>query len=180
MRTVPLVRSLFTVVPLLLSLLVAGVASAQTPLVPYPEWISLGAGETGHDVLNVNLSYSFQPEHIAWHVAAEYNGEFPAFGGPVDRYLAGLNAGAGLRQVHSFFLTAQFIGPALMVRKETDVNGTVTRSILPGIMAVAQFYVKPLGPLLPEMGVGVELFGNATSAGFYRGLRFGLIFNNGL
>ncbi|HET6569234.1 MAG TPA: hypothetical protein VFG50_14800 [Rhodothermales bacterium] len=163
-----------------LFLLGAGSVSAQTPIVPYPEWICLGAGETSHDILNVNLSYNFQPGRVAWHIAAEYNGAFPAFGGPVDRYLAGLNAGAGLRQVHPFFLMAEFIGPALMVRKLTDMNRVTTRSVLPGVTAVAQLYIKPLGPLLPEVGIGMELHGTATSAGFYRGLRFALLFDNGL
>lgn len=166
-----------------------GQAAAQSPVVPYPEWISLGFGTwsphagSGGSVnrnLSANLSYNFQPRRTAYHIAAEYDGDAAIlFGGP-QFYLAALNVGVGRRQVLPFFVAAQFIGPSLRLQKRSNIDGSTHRSISPGIMADFQLYLKPFGPLLPELGLGVELFGNAGVSGVYRGLRFAILFNNAL
>jgi len=169
---------------LLLSLVPAALdtAIAQTPNTRYAEWINIGFGITKPWVsqwalpADASLSYNFQPRNRAYHVSIEYAGDIPVMGDP-RHYTVALNTGMGKRQVGKYHMLAQFIGPALTYNKKTR-GDEVSRSVSPGLAANLQFYIKPLAFIIPEIGVGIDLFGNLNVSRSFYGVRFVLMMNN--
>lgn len=174
-----------TVILLLLGLVPTALdtAIAQTPNTRYAEWINIGfgtikpRGSRWAIPVDANLSYNFQPGHRAYHVSIEYAGDFPIMGGDPIYYTVALNTGMGKRQVGKYHMLAQFIGPALTYNKKTR-GDEVSRSVSPGLAANLQFYIKPLAFIIPEIGVGIDLFGNLNVSRSFYGVRFALMMNN--
>ena len=176
-------RSLLLVV----GLLVPVAAAAQRPAGTDGVWMTLGAGAVnGSDGVDLHASYSFARQQTAFQLAYDYTGAL--WGG--DDWASTLSAGIGRRTTGRAFLMAQFVGPALTYRVREPAEVLVppgvpypfqpSRRLHPGLAANAQFYVKPLAFVLPEVGVGMEVFGNLNMVQTFYGLRLSLVVHNTL
>ena len=171
----------------LLTALAFSPASAQKPLASYGEWIGLGIGASHPpDGVSSNLSYSFERSSMPVQVALDYAGDLALSGGEPAFYSAALSAGIGRRAFGKYYLLAQFVGASVAYhKKEREIpfgegapGEEVVRRIGPGLAASAQFYVKPLAFAIPEVGVGVELFGNLNFVRSFYGFRISLLIHN--
>lgn len=143
--------------------------------------MTLGVGPMTPDGIDLSLSYCFARGEIAYRGALDYGGEFAIFGDP-SYYSILLNGQVGRRSFSRYFLLAQFAGPSVVYYVERHIEGTgnerVRRRISPGLALDAQFFAKPLGLFLPEIGVGMEVFANLNLLQSFYGLRISILFHN--
>ncbi|NBC18957.1 MAG: hypothetical protein GVY18_16775 [Bacteroidetes bacterium] len=172
---------------LLLGLCTHPCAQAQQPTAPYGEWAALSVGSQHPDAISLALGYQTTRWDLPARVSFGYNGDFP-FGGRPDIYALTLHGQTGWRHSGLHHLMAQFVGLSLGYRTErsevptTDgrLREITERQLIPGLSATAQFILKPLAPIAPELGLGVELFGNLNLVQSHYGLRVALVVHNTL
>lgn len=173
---------------LVILLLGNGHAAAQPS--PAGVWISLGRGFvdvanqpgfTDTETINMNVSYGFERKRFAYQAAFDYTSHF-TFGGDPRYYMISLSPMAGKRTADRYYVLTQFVGPSFMYYKDEAPDGPAldaTRSVALGAAFSAQFYVKPLAFVIPEIGLGAELFGNLNTHRNYYGIRISLYMSNG-
>lgn len=155
---------------------IAPMASAQVPVGSDGVWMTFGAGASTPSSLHLNMTYNFASDQSAYQVGFDYGG-FLLWGEP-KTYKIVLNGALGQRTHSRYFLLAQFVGPSLIYRVNREQEAR--RSLSPGLAANAQFHAKPLGFFLPEVGVGMELFGNLNFVESFYGFRLSVLFHNTL
>lgn len=161
-------------------------AQAQTPTASFPEWVTLSAGAAnGVEAVDFHLSYNTVRWDLPLHAGLDL---MPSglFGNRTYLRRAVATVAVGHRMSGEWLQMAQFVGPSVMYARERWTLIPITGPVLhgyddlvrPGLAAEAQFYLKPFGRLAPEMGIGLELFGNLNAVQSYYGVRFGLMINN--
>lgn len=178
----------FLLAAALLLLLPFGRAHAQTPFGNDGVWMTFSGGTAGSGkAINLNTSYSFARGETTYQLAGDYTGAI-AFLNPPAFYSASVSGLVGRRNHGRHFLLAQYVGPSLLYHVDRDdvLNAEAAyveqerRRFSPGLAANAQFFVKPLGRFVPELGIGLEAFANLNAVRSHYGLRLALLIHNTL
>ena len=168
---------------LLAFFLLHGAAYGQRPVGTDGAWLTFGLGVVNHpgddEDFDLHASYSFARRQTAYQLAFDYTGELWG-----EDHASTLSTGIGRRSHSRYFLMAQFVGPSLTYDVVSvgpyGLEGARRneRRLYPGVTANAQFYAKPLGFVLPEVGVGMEVFGNVNRVRRFYGFRLAVVFHD--
>ena len=159
--------------------------SPQSANSSYREWANLGLGDA-----NLGLNYNFSWNDRLWHVGYTFRGAlFDLFGGGMsfgvddEGYsIHAVDVAVGRGVFDRFFAVGLFLGPAILSGQkpsgELDSLGDPVPEtyISGGAVASGQVFLKPL----PEIGVGVEVFGNANPIKSVAGWRLSVQVSNNL
>lgn len=167
---------------------ITGRTYSQTPVGAEGMWVTLGLGLAQPNTdYGLGASYNFAKKQNIYRLGLASEAALTLGNNP-SHYRYVLNAGVGRRAFGRYFMLAQFVGPALVyaVNRTSILSGDgeyqdhFERKWTPGLAADAQFFVKPLGFILPEVGIGVDLFANLNFVQSFYGFRLSLLFHNTL
>ena len=152
-------------------------AYGQKPVDADGVWITAGMGQTDSPrCMNLNASYCYAKEKTCLRYAIDYSSTF-SFGEPLHS-LVGINGSIGRRFYRKYFFTAQYFGISITKATDREYYRSIKTKVSPGICANSQIYVKPIAILIPEVGVGLEVFGDLNFAQSFVGIRASILFHN--
>ncbi|MFA7332320.1 MAG: hypothetical protein WC326_14715 [Candidatus Delongbacteria bacterium] len=168
-------------------LLLAGASTGaaaweSVPVGHTPHWLTLGLGPlAGQESGELGVSQSWMSGDLVWRLGLDTS--FKVFG-HAERSQQWLSLGWGVRARERWALASATLGPSLSrhVHETRNANWSLERSrqLGVGLGANAQVFVKPLWFVLPEVGLGVEAFGDLNSVHPVAGWRVSLVFHNTL